>query len=340
MAMTALGDLFVSANGVVELEVIQSFMDENGDRAMQMPFSTSGAVITNPLVDAAASSASPQITVPYMGKLDSSVEPNYGNDVYEDVAIPHKLDSGFMQARNAYLNEAWGAMDLVQEITKKDPLAAVAARLSTFWAEQAENRIAATVRGIYELESGNADFNTQVAAGGSVSDGLLDAQMAMGSNFGVLSSYIMDLRTFTRLKKENLAAYDRDPETAQMTARFNGLPIIISNKAMTNTAGDSIVTLVGSGAFAYGMSESRVPLAYEREEARGNGHGAETLWSRRNMVVHPMGYNFLSTEITGNGTETVARSAGWADLINPANWERAVQREAIPLAFATIDYTA
>jgi len=338
MAMVTLGDVFTQGS-VVELDVIQSFMDENGDRVNDTPFFQSGILVSNLLVEAAAASPTAEVTIPYMGRLDSSVEPNYSNDVYEDVAIPHKLDHGFMKARNAFLNEGWGAMDLVQELTGKDPLAYVAARLGKFWAEQAENRIVATARGIYELEAANADMNVTAAVADSIVDTLIDAQLTLGDAFGNIDGYIMDSKTFARAAKEKLALTTRDPETSILTKTLNGLPVIVSDRAMVNGDGESVITLLGRGSFAYGMANPRVPLAYEREEARGNGGGAETLWTRRNMIVHPMGYNFLSAHITGNGTETVARSAGWADLINPANWERAVDRKGIPLAFVTVANT-
>ena len=97
--------------------------------------------------------------------------------------------------------------------------------------------------------------------------------------------------------------------------------------------GSPVVALMGQGAFAYGMANPKVPLEYEREAARGNGGGAETLWTRRNMIVHPLGYSFTSAVITGNGSETIARSASWQDLANATNWNRVFERKHIPIAF-------
>src|SRR5690606_34669751 len=109
----------------------------------------------------------------------------------------------------------------------------------------------------------------------------------------------------------------------------------VNDTAMTlNSA--PVVALIGQGAFGYGMGLPKVPLEYEREAARGNGGGAETLWTRRNMIVHPIGFSFTSASITGNGTETVARGAGWTDLANAANWELVAERKQVPIAFLTV----
>ena len=49
--------------------------------------------------------------------------------------------------------------------------------------------------------------------------------------------------------------------------------------------------------------------------------------------MHQFGYRFTSNTITGNGTETTARSASWSDLALAANWERVVDRKEVPMAF-------
>ena len=333
MAMTTLGDIFAQ-NRTAAYAVIQSYMDDAGDLVTQTPFFQAGILTSNAIVNEVAASTTPEVTLPYFGRLDSSVEPNYSNDVYEDIAIPHKVGTGSMKARVAFLNEAWGSMDLVAELTGIDPLARVAGMLNRYWQEEAELRTVATLRGLYATAA--ADMNVSVTATGSVYEGIIDGQLSLGDNFGTIAGMVMDSRTFARAVKEKIAESSMDRDTNILTRTLNGLPVIVSDRAMRAANGDSIIALLGRNAFAYGIANPKVPLAYEREEARGNGGGAETLWTRRNMVLHPMGYSFLSASITGNGTETTARSAGWTDLANPANWQRTVTRKAVPIAFVTV----
>lgn len=335
MAEVTLGDIFAT-NRTAAYDVVQSFMDT--DPVTRTPFFESGLVVSNPIVAELAASSTSIVELPYWGRLDYSVEPNYSNDVYADIAIPQKLGTGMLRARNCHLNEGWRSMDLVLDLTAKDPLARIAARLDNYWTREAELRIVATLRGILNdsVAASNGMVIQATSGAGITFEGLIDAQLTLGDAFGEVGGYVMNSAAFGTLVKEGLATADR--VNGVLTRQFNGMPVIVNDTALTLN-GKPVVALMGQGAFAYGMGTPRVPIEYEREAARGNGGGVETLWSRRNMIVHPLGYDFTSTSITGNGTETVARGAGWADLANAANWTRVADRKQVPIAFLTVAAT-
>lgn len=337
MPYTTLGDVFAT-NREAAYEVVQSYMDR--DPVTTTPFFESGLIVSNPIISELAASNTDIVSLPYWAKIDASVEPNYSNDVYEDIAVPRKIGTGSMRARVGFLNEGFGSMDLVNDITGKDPLKRVASRLDQYWREEAELRIVATLRGILNdsVAANNGMVHQATAATGITFEGLIDAQLTAGDAFGEIAGYVMSSAAFGTLVKQGLATVARTPDTNVLLRQFNGLPVIVNDTALTLN-GKPAVALLGRGAFAYGMANPRVPLEYEREAARGNGGGAETLWTRRNMIVHPLGYDFTSTSITGNGTETVARGAGWADLANAANWTRVASRKQVPIAFLTVAAT-
>lgn len=331
MATTTLGDIF-ARDAVAAYQVLQSYMDT--DPVTTTPFFDAGILVSNPIVANAAASPTAEVMFPYFGRISADVEPNYSNDVYEDIAVPRKVDTDYLRARVAFLNEAWSTMDLVQEITGINPLQRVAGLLDNYWREEAELRLLATLKGLYADSA--ADMNVSVGAAASVYDGILDGLATLGDNFGAIAGYVVDSRTYFRGVKEGIAEKSIDRTANISRGVFYGLPAIISDKAMRDGTGNSVITLLGRNAIAYGMALPNVPLAYEREEARGNGGGTEALWTRRNMIVHPMGYDFTSTSITGNGTETTARSAGWTDLANATNWTRKAARKQVPIAFVTV----
>jgi len=337
MPYTTLGDVFAT-NREAAYEVVQSYMDT--DPVTTTPFFESGLIVSNPIISELAASNTDIVSLPYWAKIDASVEPNYSNDVYEDIAVPRKIGTGSMRARVGFLNEGFGSMDLVTDITGKNPLQRVASRLDQYWREEAELRIVATLRGILNdsVAANNGMVHQATAAAGITFEGLIDAQLTAGDAFGEIAGYVMSSAAFGTLVKQGLATVARTPDTNVLIRQFNGLPVIVNDTALTLN-GKPAVALLGRGAFAYGMANPRVPLEYEREAARGNGGGAETLWTRRNMIVHPLGYDFTSTSITGNGTETVARGAGWADLANAANWTRVASRKQVPIAFLTVAAT-
>lgn len=335
MPYTNLDDLF-ARDRAATYEVIQSYMDV--DPVTSTPFFESGLIVSNPIIAEVAASNTGIVELPFWQRISSDIEPNYSNDVYEDVAVPRSIGTGSMRARNAYLNEAFGSMDLAVEITGRDPLARVASRLDLFWREQAERRIVATLRGILNdaIANDTGMVHEALSADGVTFEGLIDAQMTLGDAFGTVGGYVMNTAAFGALVKEDMAEVRRNRETNVVERTLNGMPVIVSDNAMTLSGGRPVVTLMGAGAFAYGMANPRVPLEYEREAARGNGGGASALWTRRNMIVHPLGFDFTSDVITGNATETTPRSAGWADLANAANWDLVADRKQVPLAFLTV----
>ncbi|KAA0970304.1 phage major capsid protein [Aureimonas fodinaquatilis] len=333
MPYTTLGDLF-ARDRVTTYEVLQSYMD--ADPVTVTPFFESGILTSNPLLAEAAASGTGIVEMPYWLGIDSSIEPNYSNDVYEDVAVPRSIGTGYLRGRNAYLNEGFGTMSLVNEIRGRDPLARVASRLDQFWREQAERRLVATMRGIFLASE--ADDLGFVATGAVGLEGIIDATMTMGDNFGAIAGYVMHSADFATFAKADLTEVRRNRETNLLERTINGLPVIVNDQAMVIGTGPTarrVIGALGTGAFGYGSALPAVPLEYEREAARGNGGGAETLWTRRNMIVHPIGFDFTSDSITGNGTEGRPRSAGWTDLTNPVNWELAegVERKKVPIAF-------
>lgn len=342
MAMTTLGDLFAT-NATAAYSTVTSFMDR--DPVTATPFAESGLLVSDPIIQAAAASTTNIVELPYWTDLDSSVEPNYSNDVYQDIAIPQKISSGSLKARNAWLNEAWGVMTLAQALASDDPWERIAARLDAFWARQAERRVVATARGIYldNIASDDGDMVHDAAAANE--SAIISAIMTMGDSFGEITGYITHSAVFGAFMQNQLATARRD-ENGVLRRTMLGLPAEINDTGTTTPDGTKhLTTLMGPGAFGYGMTEpggvvargyeQSYSLEYEREAARGNGGGSDTLWSRRNMIVHPLGYDFTSASITGNGNETTPRSAGWADLANPANWEREAGRKQVPMAFLT-----
>ena len=332
MAATTLGDLF-APNPYAAYSVVQSYMDT--DPVSRTPLVESGLLTADPIVAELAGSPSNIVTLPYWKDIDASIEPNYSNDVYEDVAVPRSINAGEMVARNVHVNEGFSAMRLVREIRGLDPLQRVAQRLDLYWQEEAEYRVSATLSGIFADNATAADM-TYDAVSSPTGDALIDAQMTMGDAFGGIAGYMMHSKVFTPLLKTKLASQSGNGIDTRITREYHGLPVIVNDRAsVVNVGGVNkyLTTLMGPGAFAYGVAEPAQALEYDSEPARGNGGGAQTLWTRKNMIVHPLGYTFNSTSITGNGTETVARGAGWTDVSNPANWDRVADRKQIPIAF-------
>lgn len=342
MAITTIGDI-VTGNE----PVILSYMTE--DPVEKTAFFESGILTPTPYAAEIARGPSNIANIPFWKAIDTSIEPNYSNDVYQDIATPRNVQTGEMMARVAYLNEGFGQADLTVELTSQNPLQSVANRLDNFWQRQAQRRLIATALGLYNDNRTATDaYHTQddmvidvSATLGFDAGAFIDATQTMGdalmgSSGDVLGAIAMHSFVYAQARKAQLIDFVRDAGNNTMFATYQGYRVVVDDSmTVVGTGNDRkfISIIFGNGAIGYGEGNPTKPLAYEREESRGNGGGVETLWTRKTWLLHPLGYSFTSAVITGNGSETIARSASWQDLANATNWNRVVERKHVPIAF-------
>lgn len=278
-------------------------------------------------------------TIPWWVDLDASIESNYSNDVYTDVATPLSVATSSMQARAAYLNEGWAAMNLVKNITGKDPLEHVGNRLISYWERVVQRRTIATALGIYnDNVADNASDMVHNVAGPINAEAIIRARATMGDYGGTsLGVIAMHSKVHADLSVDNQIDYTPLSGQTPEFGVWQGMRVVVDDglPVIAGSPNKYVSIIFRQGAFAYAeeVPDGEDGLEYDREPARGNGGGAETLWSRRDFVIHPLGYSFLSTTITGNGTESRPQSASWSDLALATNWERKLSRKQVPLAF-------
>ncbi|HCI4072919.1 TPA: hypothetical protein NO423_004111 [Salmonella enterica subsp. enterica serovar Infantis] len=342
MAITTIGDI-VTGNEPVLL----SYMTQ--DPVEKTAFFESGILTPTPYAAAIANGSSNLANIPFWKAIDTSIEPNYSNDVYQDIATPRNVQTGEMMARVAYLNEGFGQADLTVELTSQNPLQSVANRLDNFWQRQAQRRLIATALGLYNDNVAATDeYHTQndmvvdvSATLGFDAGAFIDATQTMGdalmgSTGEVLGAIAMHSFVYGQARKANLIDFIRDSDNNTMFATYQGYRVVVDDSmTVVGTGNDRkfISIIFGNGAIGYGEGSPTNPLEYGREASRGNGGGVETLWTRKTWLLHPLGYSFTSAVITGNGSETIARSASWQDLANATNWNRVVERKHVPIAF-------
>jgi hypothetical protein len=312
-------------------------------------FFESGILTTNSDMTTLLASPSNTFTIPWWVDLDASIESNYSNDVYTDIAVPLSVTSAFMQARAAYLNEGWNCMNLVKNITNQDPLEFVAGRLLSYWRRVAQRRAIATTVGVYNDNVTSNGGDMVIDAGGTINAAaIIRAKATMGDysgQLGGLSVIAMHSAVQTELQILNLIDFSPLADQIPEFGRFQGMRVVVDDSMpVVGTGADAkyLSVIFGPGALGYAEAqpEGEDGLEYERAPDRGNGGGTETLWTRRNFVVHPLGYSFTSATITGTPTTSRPVSANWADLALATNWERKFDRKQVPLAFVTSTVSA
>ncbi|MDF2489442.1 MAG: hypothetical protein K0S77_2064 [Pseudomonas sp.] len=325
---------------VVFRDELRDYMTVN--TAERTAFFESGILTSNNDMTTLLASPSNTFTLPWWVDLDASIEPNYSNDVYTDIAVPLSVTSAEMQARAAYLNEGWNCMNLVKNITNQDPLEFVAGRLTSYWQRQAQRRTIATTVGIYNDNVASNGGDMVVDAGGTINAAaIIRAKATMGDysgQLGGLSVIAMHSAVQTELQILNLIDFTPLANQIPEFGRFQGMRVVVDDSMpVIGTGADRkyLSVIFGPGAMGYAEEQDENDIAHDREEARGNGGGTETLWTRRNFVIHPLGYSFLSDTITGTPTTGRPVSANWSDLALATNWQRKFDRKQVPLAFIT-----
>lgn len=333
MANTELTDIFVP-------EVFASY--QTNDSVEKTAFVESGVVALNPELDARAKAGGYLTTVPFWNDLDASIEPNYSNTTYSDVADPQKITSDEMTARISYLNEGFSSSDLNKELAGSDPMQRIANRVDAYWDRQFQRRVLAIAVGLYNdnVAANASDMTVDVTSQtpGTITDAnrfdassFIDAQFTLGDQAGKLGVFACHSMVAKRMSKQQLIDYIRDADGKLLWLEYQGARVVIDDGMPTFGTGVDrkyLSILFGTGAIGYGRGTPKTPAEVERSPSRANGGGVEVLWSRKTWLIHPGGYDYLSAS-----QATPGLSPTWANLNNAANWERVLDRKNIPIAF-------
>lgn len=317
------------------------------DDLQKSQFVQSGILVRNAILDAEMRQGGREGYIPFWNDLDPTDEPNYSDDT-ENNATPAKITAGKQRYRKAFLNYALKDADLVAELAGSDPMNRIRQRFSAWWMKQLQRRLIESCKGIMadNIANDGSDMVNDIGAAtvGAVTvannmfhkNAFIDTVMTMGDRFDETSVIMMHSMVYANLLKVDEAEDVRDSEGRLLYRSYMGHRVIIEDNPALITAasgsgsGDTPIEytsiIFGQGAFAYGQNLPRVPIAVQREELQGNGGGTEVIVERQNWLLHPLGFQFLSADITGE-------SPDWSELRAAAEWDRVVDRQHVPLAF-------
>lgn len=308
-------------------------------------FYESGIIVQNAQLNEFANNGGQQFNIPFWKDLDQTVEPNYSDDSTSS-ATPQKLGSGKMIARTAQLNQEWSAADLVSELAGSDPMKRIVSRTNAYWSRQWQRRLINTAKGILaeNIATGSAGTTSDMVLDISRPDGLsaTDANLfgrsaftgaifTLGDQFGIVSGIAVHSIVYKRMVDNDDIEFIKDSTGTVDIPTYMGKRVVVDDSMPVVAGGTNgfVYTSVifGQGAFGYGVGSPRVPVEVWREPLKGNGGGVETLIERKTWLIHPFGYKWNESSVTGGDSPNLA------DLANAANWTRVVARKNIPLAF-------
>lgn len=299
------------------------------------PLFQTGAFTTDAQLNGLLGSGISTFGVPHINPIDTNLEANYSNTIYTDLASPRQITAGKTQGRAAYLNEGFLESNLARHLLGRSPLTMIQGMIDNYWAQQAEHRALATVFGIKNLVMNNTGLKDQFVTDASKAtsptaanafdvDHFIDAEATLATQYRGRGAMIVHPKIAAKMRKQRLLEQVTTSDNLAPITVYNGRAVIESTEGTiigTGASAQYITYLLGAGAFAVGTVANPEDLSIERTEATGNGAGHTALWTRRDMLIHPQGFNFIATDaqLTG-GTEREALSASWTDLQNKDYW--------------------
>jgi len=337
MALTQISDVFVP-------DVYLSYMNQDGPEKTAL--FESGVAVVNPALTGAFGDGGRLATLPFWNDLDASDEPNYGTDSTGDVATPAKITTHEQIGRMASLNQGYSSADLAAELAGSDPMQRVRQRFSRYWERNLQRRIIASLEGVIadNVANDSGDMvndisgatNNDVSASTKFSrSAFTTAAFTSGDHFDNYTAVAVHSTVYKTMVDNDDIDFIPDSEGRLTIPTFMGRRVIVDDglpftaaggTASSDTAPEYTSFLFAEGLIGYGERDAKVPVELDREPAQGNGAGVETLWERKNWVIHPFGTAFQSATLT-NGNATLAQ------LRLAANWDRVISdRKSIPFA--------
>ena len=312
-------------------DLVESFLP--ADPVRESPFWLSGAVRSDNRISRLLASGSQSFEVPYLNPISAKLEPNYSNTIVTDIAVPNVINAGKMKGLMAYLNESWLESHLETYLIGFEPLREIAKQIAGYWQEQTEERLIATLIGLRNYDQGNGKkFTTEKAAVFSVAD-FIQVEGTMASKYRGKGALVINPAVATQLRLAKLLIPFQDPANLTAVETYNGRRVIESTNGTMTKTGSTVKYVsyfLNEGAFAGESVADREDLELERTASTGNGGGHTTLWTRRNMLIHPTGFSFIADPVTlTGGTKNEAISASWSDLTTAANWKLEVDEQIV-----------
>lgn len=310
-------------------------------------FLASGVAVQDAQVSALASGPGNIGDLPfYLGlgnpQADGTNEPNYSSDNPASPSTPAKIGSAKMIWRKAMMNASWSTMDLSRELALQDPLAAITNRIGQYWAVNNQTRLIQSAIGVLAdnvandsgdmLHTAYSDVvSGSITAAMKISpDNVIAAKETMGDHATKLTTIAMHSIIYSELQRQEVIIYEKAAGTNILFPTYLGYRVVVDDSMPVTTGTNSpsyTSVLFGSGAFAQGSGSPAVPSELEREASQGDGGGQDIIHSRMTEIIHPIGFEFLSSAIAAN-------SPSLAELAEAAQWSRVyANRKNVPMAF-------
>lgn len=276
--------------------------------------------------------------VPFWNDLDNT-ESGIASDDPADIGVPGKIVAARDTALRQVRTRGWTAARLVSELAGDDPMKAIANRTSDYWIRQFQRVLISTLTGVFadNIANDSSDMVWDVSLGtGTPTDAnrinaeaIIDAAHTMGDANEAIVAIGMHSNMVKSLKKQNLIDFIPDSRGEVRFPTYLGYRVIEDDGCRvvgTGATAQYWSYLFGRDSIAWAEHAVDKPVAVKEDEDQGNGMGVDTLWTRRQYVLHPYGVRWTDTTVTDEFPTN-------AELATAGNWNRVYpERKQIALA--------
>lgn len=320
---------FVQISDVVVPEIFAPYLQqltEEKSRIIQ-----SGVAVRDSEMDGLLAGGGITFNTPSWKDLDSD-DGTGADNVSTDTSgtsTPYKTGTSQEISVRLSRNGSWSTMDLSQALAGSDPMASIASRVSAWWVRRSQRMFISTITGVFADNAAaptGADQHTQDdmtvdISGGAYSAGVtdfsaeafIDACTTLGDSAEDARVVFVHSVVYSRMQKNNLIDFIPDSQGVINIPTFLGREVIVDD-GMPASGGVYESWIFGAGTCRLGMGSPRVPVEVDRTPAAGNGGGQETLYSRLEWMLHPVGHAMIadvSSTPGGPSNSVLAAAATW-----------------------------
>ena len=290
----------------------------------------SGALGRSAALDAFLAGPGLTMSAPRWKDLDNDAD-NVSSDSTAGSSTANKIGSLTEIVVRLSRNNSWATSDLAEALAGSDPADAIAQRVAAYWARRIQAAYVATITGLFADNAAAPSASEHVQndmtydiKGASYVDGVtnfsaeafVDAAATMGDSMDSLSLVAVHSIVYARMQKNNMIDMVPDAQQNIKIPTFLGREVIVDD-GMPAAAGVYESWLFGPGAVQMGMGSPKVPTEIDRSPAAANGGGVETLYSRMELCIHPVGNKYAGTAANGgpsnaSTSNNLAHAASWA----------------------------
>ena len=324
---------------VIIPEVYLSYDAQNDP--IKSAFFESGVITASPLLNGLATSGGETFNIPFWKDLDSTVEANLSSSDPAVVATAQKITTAKQIGRKVLLNQWYSNADIASELAGSDANQHVRNRFGTYWTRQWQTKLIAVTNGILAdnvaNDSGDMVNDVAVEIIGSQTaltrfsrENFTTAVFTMGDAADALTAIAVHSFIYKQMVDGDDIDFIPDSAGRMTIPTYMGLRVIVDD-GLTVTAGTTsgfkyTSVIFGAGAIGYGEGTPEVPVEIDRLALAGNGGGIEQIGERKTWLVHPFGFQTLTTPAAEGGFTNT-------ELATAAVWDRVIDRKSVPMAF-------